>query len=42
MTKASTSITYASIVPRETVIIALMNAALKDLEVKSDDIFEHF
>ena len=34
MTDASTTITYASLVSRETVRIALMIAALNDLEVK--------
>ena len=38
MTKALTTITYASIVLRETVRIALMFATLNDLEVKLGDI----
>ena len=38
MTKAPTTITYASIVSRETAMIALMIATLNDLEVKSHDI----
>ena len=35
MTKAPATITYVSVVLRETVRIALMIAALNDLEVKS-------
>ena len=38
MTKALTTITYASIVLRETVRIALMIATLNDHEVKLGDI----
>ena len=37
MTKAPATITYASIVSRETVRIALMIVALNDLEVKLGD-----
>ena len=39
MTEILATITYASVVSRETVRIALMIAALNDLEVKSDVIF---
>ena len=38
MTKAPDTIIYASIVSRETVRIALMIAALNDLQAKLDDI----
>ena len=38
MTKAPATITYASMMSRETVRIALMTAALNDLEVKLGDI----
>ena len=38
MTDTPATITYASVVSRETVMIALMIAALNDLEVKSTDI----
>ena len=38
MIKAPATITYASIVSRETLKIALMIAALNDLEVKSGNI----
>jgi hypothetical protein len=34
MTKAPATITYASVVPRETVCIAFLLAALNDLNVK--------
>ena len=37
MTKAPATIIYASVVSRETVTIALMVAALNDLEVKFGD-----
>ena len=42
MTKALATITYASIVSRETVRIALMIATLIDLEVKSGDILNAY
>ena len=42
MTRALATITYASIVFKETVRIALMIAALNDLEVKSGDIINAF
>ena len=42
MTKAPATIMYASIVSTETVRIALMVAALNDLEVKSDDILNAY
>ena len=38
MTKAMATITYASIVSRETIIIALMIVTLNDLEVKLGNI----
>jgi hypothetical protein len=38
-TKAPATITYASVVSRETVCIALLMAALNDLEVKVGDVF---
>ena len=42
MTKAPATITYASILLRETVRIALMVAALNDLEVKSGNILNPY
>ena len=42
MTQAPATITYASIVSRETVKIALMNAALNDFEVKLGDIMNAY
>ena len=42
MTKALTTITYASVVSRETVRIALMIAGLNDLEVKSGNILNAY
>ena len=42
MTEALATITYASVVSREKVRIALMIAALNDLEVKSGDILTDF
>ena len=42
MTKAPASITYTSIVSRETVRIALMIATLNDLEVKLGDILNAY
>ena len=42
MTEALATITYASIVSRETVRIALMIAALNDLEVKLGDILNAY
>ena len=42
MTKALATITYASIVSRETVRIALMIATLNDLEVKSGNILNTY
>ena len=42
MTKAPASITYASVVTRETVRIALMLAALNDLEVKAGDVLNAY
>ena len=42
MTEAMTTITNASIVSRETVRIALMIAALNDLEIKSGDILNTY
>jgi hypothetical protein len=41
-TEAPTTITYASIVSRETVCIALLMAALNDLEVKIGDVFNAY
>ena len=38
MTKAPATITYDSVVSRDTIRVALMIASLDDLEVKSDDI----
>ena len=42
MTKALVNITYASVVSRETVRIALMIVALNDLEVKSGNILNAY
>ena len=42
MTKAPTTITYASIVSRETVHIALLMAALNDLNVKVGDVLNTY
>ena len=42
MTEAPASITYASVVSRETVRIALTLAALKDLEVKVGDVMNAY
>ena len=42
MTKASASITYASVVSRETMRIALMIATLNDLEIKLDNILNAY
>ena len=42
MTKALTTIKYASKVSRETVRIALMMATLKDFEVKLDNILNAY
>ena len=42
MTKAPTTIMYASVVSRETVRIALMIATLNDLEVKSGNILNPY
>ena len=42
MTKALATITYASVVSRETVRIALMIAALNDLEVKVGDVLNAY
>ena len=42
VTKAPASITYASVVTREMVCIALMIAALNDLEVKSGDVLNAY
>ena len=42
MTEALATITYACIVSRETVSIALMIATLNDLEVKLDDILNAY
>jgi hypothetical protein len=41
-TKASATITYASVVSRETVRIALMLAALNDLQVKAGDVLNAY
>jgi hypothetical protein len=38
MTKAPTTITYASVVSRQTICIALLMAALNDLNVKVGDV----
>ena len=42
VTKAPASITYASVVTRETVRLALMIAALNDLEVKAGDVLNAY
>ena len=42
MTRALATITYSSIVSRGTIRIALMIAALNDLEVKLGDIFNAY
>ena len=42
MTKAPAAMTYASVVSRETVRIALMLAALNDLEVKCGDVLNAY
>ena len=42
MTKTLASITYASVVMRKMVCIALMIAALNDLEVKSVDVLNAY
>jgi hypothetical protein len=42
MTGAPTTMTYASVVSRETVCIALTIAALNDLEVKAADILNAY
>lgn len=42
VTKAPASITYASVVSRETVRLALMIAALNDLEVKAGDVLNAY
>ena len=42
MTKAPPTITYASVVSRETVRLALTIAALKDLEVKVGDVLNAY
>ena len=42
MTQEPATITYASIVSRETVRMALMIAALNDFEVKSGDILNAY
>ncbi len=42
MTKAPATITYASVVSRETVHIALLMAALNDLNVKVGDVFNAY
>ncbi len=42
MTKAPATITYASIVSRETVHIALLMAALNDLNVKVGDVLNTY
>ena len=42
MTKSLATITYASVVLRETVRLALMIAALNDLEVKSGSILNAY
>jgi hypothetical protein len=41
MTKAPTTITYASVVSQETVCLALTIAALNDLEIKVGDVLMH-
>jgi hypothetical protein len=42
MTGAPTIMTYASVVSRETILIALTLAALNDLEVKGADILNAY
>jgi hypothetical protein len=42
MTKAPATITYASVVSRETVHIALLLAALNDLNVKAGDVLNAY
>jgi hypothetical protein len=42
MTKAPATITYASVVSRETVLIALLMAALNDLNVKVGDVLNAY
>jgi hypothetical protein len=42
MTKALATITYASIVFRETICIALLMAALNDLNVKVGDVLNAY
>jgi hypothetical protein len=42
MTKAPESITYASVVSRETVRIAVLMAALNDLNVKVGDVLNAY
>ena len=42
MTKAPATITYASVMSRETMRIALMVATLNDLEVKLGDILHAY
>jgi hypothetical protein len=42
MTNATSTITYASVVSRETVRIALLMAALNDLEVKAGDVLNAY
>ena len=42
MTKALTTITYASVVSRKTVRTALMSTTINDLEVKSGDILNAY
>ena len=42
MAKAQATVTYASVVSRETVIIALMIITLNNLEVKSGDILNAY
>ena len=42
MTKAPPTITYARVVSRETVCLALMIAALNDLEVKVGDVLNAY
>ncbi len=42
VTKAPASITYASFVSRKTVRLALMIAALNDLEVKAGDVLNAY
>jgi hypothetical protein len=42
MTKAPVTITYASVVSRETICIALLMAALNDLNVKVGDVLNAY